>query len=163
MNYELDVNPLAVELLPPDKRKTKLVILIQSILSSLQYGRDFLFGAYYDDLKERILFNGSKLVLEYALNKKYQTTFRQPTSQSDIYITQLSSVIDGFLVGTSEAYCSSIGATTSSDWLGSTYTFVYLNHFQINLPSGFTYSESDVRDFVNQYVPASIKFTIVQL
>lgn len=163
MNYDLDTDILARELLPPDKRKTNTIALVQSLLSSFQYARDYLFGAYYDDLKERILFNGSKLVLEYALNKQYGTTFVQPPGVSDIYITLLSPAVDGFLVGNDEAYCSAVGATDSPDWLGSIYTFNYLNHFQINLPSGFAPSQASVRDFTNKYVPASIKFTIVQL
>jgi hypothetical protein len=163
MNFNLDTNPLSIELLPPDKRKVKTIKLIQSLLSSCQYAHVYLFGAYYDDLKERILYNGSKLVLEYALNKQYGTVFRHPAAQSDIYITQLSSVIDGFLVGNSEAFCSSIGATTSSDFIGSIYTSVYLNHFQINIPTAAYTTDKAIRNFVNQYIPSSIKFTIVQI
>lgn len=163
MNYDLDVNPLSVELLPPDKRKSNMLALVKSLLSACQYAHDYLFGAYLTDLNQRILYNGGKLVLEYALNTRYGTTFQQPPLVSDIYITQLSSVVDGFLVGNEEDFCSAIGATESSDWIGSIYTFVYINHFQINLPPGFADSQDSVRDFVNQYVPASIKFTIVQL
>jgi hypothetical protein len=163
MNYNLNTDPLVIEILPPDKRKANTINLAQSLLSACQWAHDYLFGAYYDDLKERILFNGTKLVLEYALNKEYHTTFRQPELVSDIYITNLNPVLDGFFVGNTEPYCSSIGVTTSSDWIGSNWTFVYVNHFQINIPTAAFTTEQTIRNFVNRYIPASIKFTIVQI
>ena len=112
-------------------------------------------------LKERILYNASKLVLEYALNKQYSTTFRQPPSTSDIYLTNLSAVVDGFVVGATEAHSSSVGQTTSSDVIGSNWTFIYLTHFQIHIPSALSCMTAQIRSYANQYVPASIKFTIV--
>lgn len=162
MNYDLNIDPLVIEILPPDKRKNGIVTLTQSLLSSCQWAHDWLFGIYYDDLKERILFNGTKLVLEYALNKEYGTIFRQPNLVSDIYITNLSAVVDGFLVGNTELYCSSIGANTSSDYVGSNWTFVYLNHFTIHVPSSVTATNQTIINFVNKYIPASIKFTITR-
>jgi hypothetical protein len=83
MNYNLDVDLLSVELLPPDKRKSKMLALAQSLLSASQYAHGYIFGVYLTDLNERILFNGSKLVLEYALNTRYGTTFQQPPLVSD--------------------------------------------------------------------------------
>lgn len=112
-------------------------------------------------VKERILYNASKLILEFALNKQYGTDFRQPPSTSDIYITNLSAVADGFLVGDTEAHSSSVGQTTSSDAIGSNWTFIYLTHFQINIPSSLASMTAQIRSYANQYVPASIKFTIV--
>ena len=112
-------------------------------------------------VKERILYNASKLVLEYALNKEYGTAFRQPTAVSDIYITNISSVQDGFFVGQTEPYCSSVGQTTSSDAIGYEWTFVYLTHFAIHIPAFLTSKINDIRDYANQYVAASIKFTII--
>lgn len=163
MNYNLNIDPLVVELLPPDKRKTNIIKLVQSLLSACQWAHDALFITYYDDLKERILFNGTKLVLEYALNKQFETTFRQPDSVSDIFITNVAAVQDGFFIGITEPYCSSVGATTSSDYIGSNWTFVYLNHFYISVPTAVTATDQTIRNFVNQYIPASIKFTIVRI
>lgn len=64
---------------------------------------------------ERILFNGQKIILEYALNRYYLTTFRQPPLVSDIYIDNISPQISGFIVG------STIGSLVSeSDTAGKT-------------------------------------------
>lgn len=114
-------------------------------------------------VKERILYNAEKLVFEYLLNKEYGTTFRQPPLQSDIFINNLAAVPDGFLVGETEPYCSSVGQTTSSDAIGYNWTFVYLNHFQINIPASLllTVSVDHIRDYANQYAAASTNFTIV--
>jgi hypothetical protein len=114
-------------------------------------------------VKERILYNASKLVFEYALNKEYGTTFRQPTAISDIFITKLSAQQYGFLVGETEPYCSSVGQFTASEAIGGSWTAVYLNHFQINVPAALLSSVTigHIRDYANQYVPASLKFTIV--
>lgn len=76
---------------------------------------------------ERVLFNGQKLVLEYALNKRFFGNFRQPTTPlyphvSDIYITNLDSFLSGFRVG------QTIGSTvaqhdiaTYSAWVAGAY------------------------------------------
>lgn len=124
-------------------------------------------------LKERVLFNGGRLVLEYALNKDFDGTFRQPSTpegitdtKSDIYITNDTSVKYGFFVGETEAYSSSIGQTTSSDWIGSANPYVYLNNFIINIPTSLldisiAGNYKSVSNFVKQYIPSSINFTIV--
>lgn len=68
---------------------------------------------------ERKYFNGQKVVLEYALNRYYGTTFRQPPLVSDIYIDNLGSSIVGFVVGIDEAYCSTVAQTDVNgltDW-----------------------------------------------
>jgi len=120
-------------------------------------------------LQERVLYNGSKLVLEYALNKEFDSTFRQPQTPSgigdtvsDIYITNLSSSVVGFLIGHTEAYSSSVGQTTSADKIGNNNTFTYANNFQINIPSAIFAStnEQAVRNFVNQYIPTSLNYTV---
>lgn len=68
---------------------------------------------------ERKYLNGQKVVLEYALNRYYGTTFRQPPLVSDIYIDNLGSSIVGFVVGVDEAYCSTVAQTDVAgltDW-----------------------------------------------
>ncbi len=113
-------------------------------------------------VQERILYNGSKLVLEYALNKQFNTVFRQPNNVSDIYISNIAAVAAGFLVGLTEPFCPSVGATTSSDAIGSISTFVQINNFQINIPAAAyaLTNDSAIRNFVNKYVPLSMNFTI---
>lgn len=113
-------------------------------------------------LQERVLYNGSKLVLEYALNKEFNTTFRQPPVNSDIYISNDNPSVVGFLVGLTEPYCSSVGRTTSSDAIGPGGPFLYTNNFVIHIPSAalaLTNTQA-ITNFVNKYIPASLKFTI---
>ena len=164
MNYNLDIEKISTNLLPPDKRKANTTIILKALLDGLKWAHESIFGAYYDDLKERIHFNGNRLILEYALNKNFHTTFRQPNNQSDIYIGDpLPSVVDGFLVGMTEPFSSPIGATDAVGiYIGSNWTFVYLNHFKIYVPSAVlaTYPEPVIRGFVDKYIPASIKYTL---
>jgi len=117
-------------------------------------------------VKERILYNGSKLVLEYALNKQFNSVFRQPNALSDIYITNDTPVIDGFLVGITEPFCSSVGQTTSSNAIGGDLPSVYLNNFIIHIPTAtlnLTVSGNTeaVHNFVDKYIPASIRYEII--
>jgi hypothetical protein len=58
---------------------------------------------------ERVRFNGQKLVLEYALNEYFFSTFRQPPLTSDIYITNNAYVLAGFLVSSDDT-----GSTVAS-------------------------------------------------
>ena len=122
-------------------------------------------------VKERVLYSSNKLVLEYALNKEYSTTFRQPNdpvtpSPSDIYITNLAAILTGFRVGQTEAGSSSIGATTASASIGGSSPFVYVNNFQINIPTSLATSlganyQSIIKNFVSQYIAAGLRYTIV--
>jgi hypothetical protein len=50
-------------------------------------------------LDERIRFGPQKIILEYALNRIFATTFNQPPVLSDIYIERNDSGEDGFFVG----------------------------------------------------------------
>jgi len=120
-------------------------------------------------LNERSKYNGQRIVLEYALNKEFDSTFRQPQTpsgigdtRSDIYITQLSSSVVGFLIG--ETTGSAVGQTTSDDKVGNNNTFIYLNNFQINIPIAIfaTTNEPGIRNFVNQYIPSGINYVINQ-
>lgn len=114
---------------------------------------------------QRVLFNGQALVLEYALNQQFGGTFRPPgsSSKSDIYLTNIAGTFAGFIVGKTEPYSSSVGQTTSADFIGLAYPIVHLNNFQINfLASLFALTtDSGVRNFANLYVPTSLNYIIV--
>jgi hypothetical protein len=117
-------------------------------------------------VKERLSYNGQKIILECALNKEFDSIFRQPPNTSDIYITRTSSVLNGFFIGQTEPYCSSIGQTTASDYIGSNSLYVYLHNFQVNIPLATLDISIDsnykaVANFINQYIPLGLKFTIV--
>lgn len=217
--YDVNINQISIELLPPDKRYTKNIAFIQSLLTGVQWIRDLVFGSYYEGaeesgisdyapgtynyldkviynkkvylsldnnntaaptdatfwlliqdnfigIKERILYCGSKLVLEYALNKQFDTVFRQPPNTSDIYIGNLASSPDGFFIAETEANCSAVGATTSTELIGNQLPFVYLNNFQINIPIlaldiSVDANYKAVGNFVDKYIPAGLKYTVV--
>lgn len=73
---------------------------------------DFTIG-----LDERILFRPDKLVLEYALNKIFGTTFNQPPVLSDIYIVRNTNDSDAFEVGQTEEESSTISQVdTDAEW-----------------------------------------------
>ncbi len=209
--FDLDIEPVLVEQLPPDKRYTKNIAWLKALAKPLQWAHNLLFKSYYegatcpdyapgtwnkyqqviyqkkvyesliddntdaptadtwmliqDDfvgLKQRVKYNGQRLVLEFALNKEFNTTFRQPPAQSDIYITNLAPVPVGFLVGSTEPFCSSVGQSTASDYIGGSYPLSYINNFQINIPAAALAltNESAIRNYVNRYLPAGLNFTI---
>lgn len=64
---------------------------------------DFTIG-----LDERIRFTPNKLVLEYALNAIFGTTYSNPPTLSDIYITRNTNDSDAFEVGQVETESSTI-------------------------------------------------------
>ena len=109
----------------------------------------------------RVRFNGQKLVLEYALNTYYNTTFRQPTLVSDIYIDTLPYQLNGFLVG--QTIGSTVGQTTSSGFVNPPTPFLHTYNFQINIPTAVyaLTNESEVRNFVDGLIPISLNYSIV--
>ena len=111
---------------------------------------------------DRVKYNGQKLVLEYALNQYYKTTFRQPNDTPDIYIETLGYTLQGFLIGSTENYSSDVAQTTSSGFIGSLTPFLQTYNFKIWFPTA-VYSatnESEVRTFVNKIVPTSLNYSI---
>jgi hypothetical protein len=73
---------------------------------------DFQIG-----LDERIKFANGKLILEYALNRVFGTSFNQPPVLSDIYITRISNLSDSFEVGQTEEESSTVSQfEADADW-----------------------------------------------
>lgn len=119
-------------------------------------------------LQERILYNSQKLVLEFALNKWFDTTFRQPPAQPDIYITRNAIGVDVFRVGGVESNSSISFGNVSSEYVVNQYSFAAQPNFTINIPVAVfnaldptgQNNENIVRDFVNRYVAAGLLYTI---
>lgn len=121
-------------------------------------------------VKERSLYNGNKLILEYALNKEFSTTFRQPNNpvtptNSDIYITKISAVLTGFRIGSTNTGSSMIGASSASGSIGGKTPFVYVYNFSVNIPTSLATSLGAnyiviISSFVVQYAAAGIRFTV---
>jgi len=211
--FDVDYSQFSADILPINKRWARNITLVKSLLSPVQWCRDFILGSYklgsnapvwaagtynkyqqviykkqvYESLinnntdtpgttanwrlfqddfigvDERIKFNSQKCVLEYALNKRFGGTFRMlpSTSNSDIYISKVPSVIVGFLVG--QTIGSTIGATESSDTIGSVTTSRHVTGYSINFKSSLfaLTSETEVRDYVDKYNATSIRYTII--
>lgn len=121
------------------------------------YNPNFI-GAY-----ERIAYSASKLIFEFALNKKFGGVFRQPPNLSDIYITSNATVIQTFRVGESEG--STVGETISSDFVpATTVSYTVNTDFTINVltslyPAG---GDEEIRQFADLINTAGLTYDIVQ-
>lgn len=119
-------------------------------------------------LFERITYNGQKLVLEYALNKWFGTTFRQPPSVSDIYISTNSIGTPFFRSSGVEAISSSVRNDGSSEFVINSYTVAIQYNFTIFVPvavynaldPAMVNNEAIFRAFANKYIPAGLTYNI---
>jgi hypothetical protein len=120
----------------------------------------FLYQNTFIGSDDRVKYNGQKVVLEYALNQYYSTTFRQPNLLSDIYIETLGYTLNGFRVA--KTFGSTVGQTTSSDYIGSLSPFLLVNNFKIWFPTAVyaITTEAEVRNFVDPIIPKGLKYTI---
>lgn len=215
--FNVNYSNMGIELLPPDKRNSRLVKLVSVLLSQIQYLRDLIFDSYgsgssapayvtgtyslgsrvvykhnvYESLvagntdvpptatwflvqsnaigvNEQALYNGQKIVLEYALNRWFGTNFIQPPGQSDIYLTNSAQAVAVFRVGGSEAISSRVYLATSSEYVVNAYVNTTSANLTINIPIA-VYNALDslpanrtalVNSIVNQYLPAGITYAI---
>jgi hypothetical protein len=120
-------------------------------------------------LNERILYSGKKVVFEYALNKWFDTTFRQPgTGLSDIYLTTNPQPLSPFLSGKINSNSSFVYKNRSSEFVINAYDFGTIPNLTINIPVAFYTSLADsdgnrngiVRAFADKYVTAGITYNI---
>lgn len=117
-------------------------------------------------VEHRILYNCQRLTFEYALNKWFATTFRQPPNTSDIYLTTTAPDIKGFIVA---------GAQPSIFYRDRSYEFVSNEYhppisitLTINIPSavylalGSTNTDRDniIKSFANKYNAFGIFYDI---
>jgi hypothetical protein len=110
-------------------------------------------------------FNATKLELEYALNRRFGTTYVNPPLLSPITITTLTSAIIVFRVGGIESISSSSYQNGSDSFVINDYSFPLLANFTINIPNGTynalgTTKEKIVRKFVDRYVAIGITYSI---
>lgn len=129
----------------------------------LLYQMDFI------GVDERLMYNGEKVVLEYALNKRFNTTFRQPNDVSDIYIGTNPSGIFPFIVGGVEDISSSVFLDYSEQFIIDDYTFGEVVNFAIYVPiATWTDLSTDVdardkiiRGFVDLYNIVGTTYNII--
>jgi len=132
---------------------------------------------------ERAKYNGRYLELTYALNRYFNTTFRQPPYPapydyglgggvfSDIYITNVEPSFTSFIIGSTEVNSSIVYSNTSSGFVFTTSIFGNIStyKFAIHIPIakyislGATNSirNSIVSNFVNQYLTGGTSYVIV--
>lgn len=128
-----------------------------------------LYEEYFIGVDERIKYSHIKVVLEYALNRRFNTTFRQPNLISDIYIESNQPPYGPFIVGAIEDESSVVYFDTSSDWVINGYSFATFNNFTVYVPLAvFEAQSADVnarepifRYFIDKYNSAGLNYNIV--
>lgn len=122
-------------------------------------------------MNERILYNGQKIVLEYALNRWFGTVFRQPgVGISDIFIGTNPKPTPHFVIGLVEEISSAVYRDHSTEYVfndngsDSDYT-----NMTVNIPvavynaldSIAANREAIVRNFIDKYVYQGVVYKIV--
>lgn len=132
---------------------------------------------------ERAKYNGRYLELTYALNRYFNTTFRQPPYPapydyglgggvfSDIYISNVEPAFTSFVVGATEGDSSIVYIANSNGYVfatqvygtGTTFTFAINFPIAVYNSLGVTNSirNSVVAGFVNQYLTYGTNYIIV--
>jgi len=110
-------------------------------------------------------FNATKLELEYALNKRFGTTYVNPPSVSPIYISNITPPVIVFRVGGIESISSSSYNNGSDSFVINDYSFPLPANFTINIPNATynalgTTKEKIVRMFVDKYNTIPLTYTI---
>lgn len=122
-------------------------------------------------LRERGKYNAQRMVLEYALNKWFDTTFAYAPSTSDIYIVNNTLALSAFWISDSDSaspsYCAA--ADLYSDfWIGDADYDPNTDHFTIYIPvavynalsSDPASRETIVRAFVDRYNTTGITYNV---
>ncbi len=119
-------------------------------------------------VSERVLYNGNKLIFEYAINKFFGTVFRQPPNNSDIYVVVYNKPLSVFLVGGTEGNSSLVYSNTSSEFVINDYDFNSFFNMTIMVPAAVfsaldpspANSEKIIRNYANQYIIAGIIYNV---
>ena len=127
-----------------------------------------IYQATFIGVDERIMFNHQKLVLEYALNKRFGTTFKQPPNTSDIYLTTNANTASVFIVGATENESSVVYSDGSTEVVINSYSFSTTYNFTVYIPSavftalGGTTAEREavVKSFVDRYNTIGLSYNI---
>lgn len=172
-SYYPDYNPLTTY------SKFDRVIYGQSVYESLTDGNTYnptdltywrVYLEYFVGVDDRIKYNSKVLVFEYALNTRFETTFNQPPTQSDIFLTVNTIPTYPFQVGSDEFNSSVTYSNRSYEFVVNEY-FAYgtTYNLNINVPIAvFNALAADdntrtniIRNFADKYVPAGISYIII--
>lgn len=115
---------------------------------------------------ESRFYDGSRVQLEKALNKRFFLNFSITTGASDIYITTVTHPVATFISGGSEDISSYSSQSGSAPYYCSgAASYIDMTCFVINYPA-FDYAilgsdaEQVVRRFVDQYAAFGLPYTI---
>lgn len=127
-------------------------------------------------ISESSRYGGGKLNLEWALNRYFQTTFRQPDSDvsptpSEIYITNTAPVYVSIAVGAASQELDTVSTVSgmtgiaTDSIIGSATSY----NFTVHIPAGVyaaintdaAIAETIVRQFLDNYVVSGIQYIIV--
>jgi hypothetical protein len=125
-------------------------------------------------VSERARYAAPKVVIEYALNKWFKTTFRQPPLVSDIFLTKELVDNQTFVIGATEEESSAIAYNDQLQKSFISDEYITNKHkFAINIPlavydslttqpSGFSNTKDKIiRSFADNYVMGGITYTII--
>jgi hypothetical protein len=156
-----------------DYSKGELVIYEQSVYECIKNTPFFgirptnlqfwqLYLTYKIGSDERVMYNHTKLVLEYALNRRFASVFRQPPLVSDIYIAKNPPPIEVFVVESDEIGSSVVYKTFSTDFVVNSYAFAEYFSYTIYIPQ--TTWNQIIPDTFDPFVPANdpIRLNIVK-
>jgi hypothetical protein len=113
-------------------------------------------------------YDANRINLEYALNNYFGTTYNNPPTLSDIYITNNVNATPTFIVGEIESQSSAAALIVSDQFVPLTYTATaLLPSFSINVPTAFyaglgADAEQIIRNFTDKYVATSLTYNINQ-
>ncbi len=122
---------------------------------------------FFIGLTERLAYNGNNLILTYALNRWFGTTFRQPgTGLSDIYITTNTINADTFVVGFDSPECSTLNYGNSNQAITYNSTFGIQYNANINVPATLISSLGSaamalLTSFINMYIYSGCVYQII--
>jgi len=130
-----------------------------------------LANQYWVGATERAMYSPSKLIYEYALNRHFMTTFRQPVDgASDIRIITSEPEFPSFLIGYANGEGSGIGYNSSTEMItyeesfvtDSSYTYLIKVPiiFWLALGTDDSIREAIIRQIADKYKPAGTSYTI---
>lgn len=115
---------------------------------------------------ERVRYQPNKLIFEYALNRFFGSTFRQPPLISDIFITNTAYFNPSKIIGGIESNSSAVYSNRSDGVIINDY-FVQLPYsFEINIPA-LVYADAGgndaaIRQFADKITVAGKSYIITQ-
>lgn len=157
MILSLDTDMLGKQMLPPFLRKDKMLAWVRVLLAEVGVLNTLLLN-YRTATRDAISYNGQTMVLEAALNARYED------AAGGIYI-QNDAGINSYVFYGSENQGSWGYTYFGSEPEEPTYTYfgsesVQDYDFIVMVPAATTYNESEMRGYVNNYRIAGKTFSI---